>query len=75
MLAEFLDEGGSVVGSDIVPGEVEFCREQFAHSFPNASFYCVGGCNSTYDSSVAMTKNRNGGDRRRSVLFEVPRGI
>jgi SAM-dependent methyltransferase len=56
-LAEFLNEGGRVVGSDIVPGEVQFCREQFAHSFANASFYCVRGSNPTYDSFVAMTAN------------------
>jgi SAM-dependent methyltransferase len=40
-LADFFNEGGSIVGSDIVPGWIQFCQEQFVHSFPNATFYCL----------------------------------
>jgi SAM-dependent methyltransferase len=44
-LAEFLTEGGQLVGSDIVPGQIQFCREQFAHHFPNATFHCIKSSN------------------------------
>lgn len=46
-LAEFLN-GGQVVGSDIVPGAIQFCREQFAHVFANATFYCLQASNPLY---------------------------
>jgi cyclopropane fatty-acyl-phospholipid synthase-like methyltransferase len=47
-LAEFLNEGGRVVGSDIVPGQIQFCQQQFAHAFPNAVFYCLKASNPLY---------------------------
>ena len=56
-LAEFLDAGGQLVGSDIVPGEIQFCREQFDSVFPNASFHCVRASNPHYDSRIAETEN------------------
>jgi SAM-dependent methyltransferase len=56
-LAEFLNEGGQVVGSDIVPGEIQFCREQFAHVFPNATFHCVNSSNPLYNDEVTATQN------------------
>lgn len=49
-LAEFLNEGGRVVGSDIVPQQIQFCQEQFAHRFPNASFHCLNASNVLYDN-------------------------
>jgi SAM-dependent methyltransferase len=57
LLAEFLKEGGQVVGSDIVPGQIRFCREQFANSFPNAIFYCLQASNPNYDHLIAMTED------------------
>jgi SAM-dependent methyltransferase len=55
LLAEFLNEGGRVVGSDIVPGQIQFCREQFAHLFPNAMFYCLQASNPHYDYLTKAT--------------------
>jgi SAM-dependent methyltransferase len=55
LLAEFLNEGGRVVGSDIVPGQIQFCREQFAHPFPTATFYCVQSGNPAYDHLITAT--------------------
>jgi SAM-dependent methyltransferase len=52
-LAEFLNEGGCVVGSDIVPSWIRFCQEQFADCFPNARFYCVKATNPVYDDLIA----------------------
>ena len=57
LLAEFLNEGGSLVGSDIVPGHIEFCREQFAHPFPNATFYCMKASNPSYNHLITQTEN------------------
>ena len=54
-LAEFLNEGGCVVGSDIVPSWIQFCREHFAHPFPNATFYCVKAGHPVYDDIIAAT--------------------
>jgi SAM-dependent methyltransferase len=54
-LAEFLNEGGRVVGSDIVPGQIQFCQEHIARSFPNSTFYCVRARNPSYDHLVATT--------------------
>jgi SAM-dependent methyltransferase len=55
LLAEFLNEGGQVVGSDIVPGQIHFCREQFAHVFANATFYCLQASNPLYAQYVTAT--------------------
>src|SRR6202011_2974808 len=57
LLAEFLQEGGQVVGSDIVPGQIRFCREQFANFFPNATFYCLQASNPNYDHLIEMTED------------------
>jgi SAM-dependent methyltransferase len=54
-LASFLNEGGCVVGSDIVPDWISFCREHFAHPFPNATFYCVKASHPVYDALIAAT--------------------
>jgi len=54
-LAEFLNEGGQVIGSDIVPGQIQFCREQFANSFQNATFYCVQSRNIQYETLINAT--------------------
>jgi SAM-dependent methyltransferase len=54
LLAEFL-EGGQVVGSDIVPGQIRFCQDQFAQFFPNATFHCIRASNPAYDARTAMT--------------------
>jgi SAM-dependent methyltransferase len=54
-LAEFLNEGGRIVGSDIVPGQIQFCRDHITPSFPNATFYCVRASNPSYDNLVATT--------------------
>jgi SAM-dependent methyltransferase len=56
-LAEFLNEGGQLVGSDVVPGQIQFCREQFADLFPNATFYCVKSSNPVYNHLVTATEN------------------
>lgn len=55
MLADFLDAGGRVVGTDIVPAQIQFCREQLAHSFPNATFHCLNASNPGYDHLMAKT--------------------
>jgi SAM-dependent methyltransferase len=49
LLAEFLSQGGHLVGSDIVPAMIQFCQQQFARSFPNTKFYCVRGSNPLFD--------------------------
>lgn len=54
-LAEFLNEGGRIVGSDIVPGQIRFCRDHITPSFPNATFYCIRASNPSYDNLVATT--------------------
>jgi SAM-dependent methyltransferase len=51
-VAEFLSEGGRLVGSDIVPRQIAFCQEQFAPLFPNAMFYCVQASNPLYNQFV-----------------------
>jgi SAM-dependent methyltransferase len=56
-LAEFLNEGGRVVGSDIVPGMIQFCQEQLEHSFPNTAFYCLQATNPIYDHLATATKD------------------
>jgi SAM-dependent methyltransferase len=48
-LAEFLKDGGQLVGTDIVPGEIQFCREQFGQFFANATFHCVKANNPQYN--------------------------
>jgi SAM-dependent methyltransferase len=55
LLAEFLNQGGQLVGSDIVPGQIRFCREQFASAFPDVTFYCVRSSNPQYDNLTAAT--------------------
>jgi SAM-dependent methyltransferase len=55
LLADFLNEGGQVVGSDIVPGQIRFCREQITSLFPNAKFYCTKASNPAYDALIART--------------------
>jgi SAM-dependent methyltransferase len=54
-LADFFNEGGSIVGSDIVPGWIQFCQEQFAHSFPNATFYCLRANHPHYGDAIKET--------------------
>jgi len=54
-LAEFLSEGGRLVGSDMVPGQIAFCRKEFAEAFPNATFHCVRASNPAYDALAALT--------------------
>jgi len=54
-LAEFLNEGGQIVGTDIVPGQIQFCREQFVNVFQNATFHCLRSKNLHYDSLIAST--------------------
>jgi cyclopropane fatty-acyl-phospholipid synthase-like methyltransferase len=53
-LAEFLNEDGCVVGSDIVPSWIRFCQEHFVDSFPNATFHCVKASNPVYDDIIAV---------------------
>jgi SAM-dependent methyltransferase len=65
-LAEFLSEGGCVVGSDIVPGTIQFCREHFTNSFQNATFYCLQAANPAYDHLTAVTAGAT------SVIAEEP---
>jgi SAM-dependent methyltransferase len=55
MLAEFLNENGHLVGSDIIPGQIQFCQQQFARPFPQAAFYCVRASNRAYDELAAST--------------------
>ena len=59
-LAEFLSEGGRLVGTDIVPGQIQFCRDQFGKFFPNAIFYCVRASNPQYDHLVSATETVSG---------------
>jgi SAM-dependent methyltransferase len=54
-LAEFLTEGGRLVGSDIVPRHVQFCRQQFANFFDNTSFYCIEAGNPHYHHLATET--------------------
>jgi SAM-dependent methyltransferase len=54
-LADFFNEGGSVVGSDIVPGWIQFCQEQFAQAFPNATFFCVKANHPHFDDAANET--------------------
>jgi SAM-dependent methyltransferase len=56
-LAEFLTEGGQLVGSDIVPGQLQFCRQQFEHRFPNATFHCIKSGNPQYNDLITATQN------------------
>jgi hypothetical protein len=50
-LADFFNEGGSIVGSDIVPGWIQFCQEQF----PNATFYCLRANHPHYGDAIKET--------------------
>jgi SAM-dependent methyltransferase len=55
-LAEFLKEGGQLVGTDIVPGQIQFCREQIGQVFPNTTFHCVKANNPHYNHLVSVTE-------------------
>jgi SAM-dependent methyltransferase len=55
LLAEFLNEGGQLVGSDIVPGQIQFCRDQF-RNFQNSAFYCTKSTNPLYTSYISETE-------------------
>jgi SAM-dependent methyltransferase len=55
-LAELLGEGGQLVGTDIIPGQIKFCQDQFGKFFPKATFYCVKAKNRQYDHLVSATE-------------------
>jgi hypothetical protein len=52
-LANYLADSGSFVGSDIIPSQIQFCREQFAKHFPRAEFYCLRASDPYYNHLVA----------------------
>ncbi len=54
-LAEFLDGGGRVVGSDMIPSQIKFCQEQFGQFFANATFHWVMAENPHYDTYAAIS--------------------
>jgi SAM-dependent methyltransferase len=59
-LAEFLKEGGQLVGTDIIPAQIQFCREQIGQFFPNTTFHCIQANNQAnnplYGQFVSMTQ-------------------
>jgi cyclopropane fatty-acyl-phospholipid synthase-like methyltransferase len=55
-LAAFLKRG-RLVGTDIVPGLVRFCQDQFESRYPNARFFCTRSNNPLYENLIAVTKH------------------
>jgi SAM-dependent methyltransferase len=53
-LANYLGDSGIFVGSDIIPSQIQFCREQFAKPFPRAEFYCLRASNPHYDHHLVI---------------------
>src|SRR5271166_6300317 len=51
-LADFLSTG-ELVGVDIVPAQIRFCRAEIASRFRNASFYCTNARNPHYDRLIS----------------------
>lgn len=54
-LADYLS-AGRVVGTDIIPEQIQFCRDELSTRFPNASFYCTAtaGSNPHYDHLIGQ---------------------
>ena len=73
-LAEFLNEGGRLVGSDIVPRHVQFCRQQFANFFDNTIFYCTEASNPYYDHLAMETMQATATVEEENFFF-VYRGV
>jgi len=51
-IANFLSIG-ELVGVDIVPAQIRFCRAEIASRFRNASFYCTNARNPHYDRLIS----------------------
>ena len=51
-LAAFLGKG-HLVGSDIVPAQIRFCREEITTRFPNSEFHCPRAQNPLYDHLIS----------------------
>jgi SAM-dependent methyltransferase len=51
LIAEYLTSG-ELVGVDIVPAQIHFCRTEIASRFQNASYYCIQARNPHYDRLI-----------------------
>jgi SAM-dependent methyltransferase len=58
-LANYLGESGCFVGTDIIPSQIRFCREQFAKNFPHAKFYCLMASNPYYNHFIMGDDDAN----------------
>lgn len=56
-LAEFLGATGSLIGCDIIPGQIKFCRDHFEPFFKNVKFYCTHANNRLYDDRIEATRD------------------
>jgi len=67
-MLERLGPSGSLVGIDIIPNMIDFCREEISPQYPNAEFYQLQAKNSHYKS---WTKNQLGDSHTITSLSDM----